>query len=582
MSLTRLPLPLPVLLLLLALWSCQQVTVLQDFDSDGSLDADDCQPSNPAVHPGAEDGYGDGIDQNCDGVDGMAVDQDGDGYSNPHDCDDSDSEIYPGADDSYGDGIDQNCDGVDGMAVDQDGDGYSDAWDCDDQDPSVYPGADDSFGDGIDQNCDGVDGLADAGDDDDSNGDDDDAITDPEDCSDGLDNDLDGDYDCEDSDCALTVCCMENCSDDLDNDLDGDFDCEDSDCASTWFCLENCSDGLDNNNNGDIDCQDINCADAPTCSGDDDDSAGDDDDSAGDDDDSAGDDDDSAGDDDDSAGDDDDACDPFWDSGASPTTGSVVALFDFENWYQQPASGAPGYFIVTVPDYSDYEHAAHGAGVYNSQPGAADFVSNSQFGSTSFHNHGDAGVLVVNVPNDPHGPNGGSTDFSFGLDDFTIEVWCTDSPGGPSDGGTVTGARWVFAMGGETLSNDNVTANIFMASVNTTTTRFHFGTNSIAQGINADITYPADSGWHHWAIVSESQYISIYRDGALVFGPTLNSNSLGGSGRWFIGNKTDNWNGNEWSAYDGAIDEIRVTKGGARYSGNFTPPSSSFPQCGSN
>jgi len=46
-----------VLLSLLALWSCQQVTVLQDFDGDGSLDSDDCQPSNPNVYPGAADSY---------------------------------------------------------------------------------------------------------------------------------------------------------------------------------------------------------------------------------------------------------------------------------------------------------------------------------------------------------------------------------------------------------------------------------------------------------------------------------------------------------------------------------------------
>jgi hypothetical protein len=275
------------------------------------------------------------------------------------------------------------------------------------------------------------------------------------------------------------------------------------------------------------------------------------------------------------------ACDPYWDSGPGATD-SVVALFDFENWYQQPASGSPGSFIVTVPDHSNYQHAAHGAGLNACQPGAADFIGDSQFGTTSFHNHGDAGVLVVNVPSDPHGPNGGSTDFSFGLDDFTIEVRCTDSPGGPNDGGVVTGARWVFAMGGETQSNWGATANLFMAATGTTSMRFHLGGGQIAQGINTDVTYPAEPGWHHWAIVSESQYISIYRDGALVFGPTFNSNNLGGSGRWFIGNKTDNWYGNEWSAYNGAIDEIRVTKGVARYPGAFTPPSAAFGQCGSN
>lgn len=51
-------------------------------------------------------------------------DQDGDGHGDPtvcafdDDCNDDDAAIFPGADDPADDGIDQNCDGVDGILDD--------------------------------------------------------------------------------------------------------------------------------------------------------------------------------------------------------------------------------------------------------------------------------------------------------------------------------------------------------------------------------------------------------------------------------------------------------------------------------
>ena len=44
-------------------------------------------------------------------------DNDGDGYFEDDDCDDGNASIFPGAEDPFGDDIDQNCDGVDGIAA---------------------------------------------------------------------------------------------------------------------------------------------------------------------------------------------------------------------------------------------------------------------------------------------------------------------------------------------------------------------------------------------------------------------------------------------------------------------------------
>jgi len=126
-----------------------------DDDGDGySEEEGDCDDGNLWIGPDAPDLVGDGIDQNCDGVDGTDLDRDG--YASTitggTDCDDGNDAIYPGATEIWYDGIDQDCNGE--SDFDQDYDGYAVPEDCNDTDITICPGCEEAWNDGIDNDCD--------------------------------------------------------------------------------------------------------------------------------------------------------------------------------------------------------------------------------------------------------------------------------------------------------------------------------------------------------------------------------------------------------------------------------------------
>ena len=56
-----------------------------------------------------------------------------------------------------------------------------------------------------------------------------------------------------------------SCSDGIDDDADGQEDCADVDCSADPVCFEDCANGVDDNDDGNIDCLDNNCAADPIC-----------------------------------------------------------------------------------------------------------------------------------------------------------------------------------------------------------------------------------------------------------------------------------------------------------------------------
>ncbi len=159
----------------------------------------DCDGADPLCDPGQlttwyldddGDGYSDGTAVETASWPGRGYFAAGELTATTGDCADNDPDRHPAATELCGDGIDQDCNGIDPACPpplastwykDADLDGYSDgttvaattppadyfaadelsatAGDCSDSDATRHPGAAELCGDGIDQDCDGVDPI---------------------------------------------------------------------------------------------------------------------------------------------------------------------------------------------------------------------------------------------------------------------------------------------------------------------------------------------------------------------------------------------------------------------------------------
>lgn len=92
----------------------------------------------------------------------------------------------------------------------------------------------------------------------------------PEDCDNVIDDDLDGQVDCEDADCATALHCTEDCGNEIDDNGDLLVDCDDPVCKGIApECGEVCGDHADNDSDGLVDCEDPDCAELDPPCGDD-------------------------------------------------------------------------------------------------------------------------------------------------------------------------------------------------------------------------------------------------------------------------------------------------------------------------
>jgi hypothetical protein len=176
-------------------------------------------------------------------------------------------------------------------------------------------------------------------------------------------------------------------------------------------------------------------------------------------------------------------------------------------------------------------------------------TAQSKFGGASalFDGNGD----YLSIPS--------SSDFGFGSGDFTIEMWLYHVSGTNSQ--QIIGQRTTNVNGGVYLFLNSGSIHLYLGD----------NSNWFVNDLNMTFT---SSVWWHLAIVRNGTNVTMYKDG--VSGATVGSitGSLPSTYPLYLGLEAFQ-NG---LYYNGYMDEIRITKGTARYNGNFTPSASAFTE----
>lgn len=178
-------------------------------------------------------------------------------------------------------------------------------------------------------------------------------------------------------------------------------------------------------------------------------------------------------------------------------------------------------------------------------------TSEKRFGTASGSFDGRGGLKVAN-----------SADLDFGSEDFTIDGWFyfnAESVGYQFliDGrGSSDQTGWVFY-----LENDN-SLSFLSASA----------TDWDNLALNDTGIVPETGRWIHLAIVRNGNVFTMYKDGIAVKSGT-NSGSIGSQ---TIDLTIGLGHVSPWAGFNGYMDELRISKGVARWTANFTPPAAPY------
>lgn len=176
--------------------------------------------------------------------------------------------------------------------------------------------------------------------------------------------------------------------------------------------------------------------------------------------------------------------------------------------------------------------------------------------STAQQKFGGASLLLNGAGQFISSPS--TTDFDLGGGDFTVECWLRPA--------IVVSTRMEII---ERWSNQGISVQIMDTGfLRALATNNESGTVFAGPGA----TTVTHNTWHHIAFVRDGSTLRLFLNGVSQGTSSFTGSILGINEPLNIG--YDNGVGRH---FNGNIDEIRITKGVARYTSNFTPPTAAFP-----
>ena len=204
---------------------------------------------------------------------------------------------------------------------------------------------------------------------------------------------------------------------------------------------------------------------------------------------------------------------------------------------------------TTFTDKSSVQHTVTAYG--NAQVDTS--IKKFGTGSMKFDGSGD----YIAVPDDPS--------LELGSGDFTFECWVYHN-----------GALVNYVSPCGKLAADNVPDGFYFAAENSGKMRFLAGDGSNWQvGLVDTANFPYDQ-WVHLAATREGNKFTLWVNGVSRATTTTTSFSIGNNSTPFYVGVMTQTDVQSWHYWNGNVEDLRITKGVARYTNSFTPPTSAL------